>query len=941
MRAAKAGAKNNAGRMRKRCWRLPGIFAALLWALGPAGPAQCAPPPANLPKVLLAAPVNATFAANQLEHWSTLGFDGFLLEGVVTNLADQRTIVATPDGAPPPDTRPLAELDARAEAPVVQELRLAHRRLAEVGLRHTYLRVAVSPEEAWFTDSALTRQALAVFRQAGALCRLAGLAGLALDTQSTSLMYDFRWDGYDLESASAAAVRNGARGLGRRALRTFIRECPETHLLVIADAPEEAGPLWFDFFTGVVESLGAAEDIHIDLCIRACAGYTAPRELAAALARWDHLIRLRLPEELVPVWRSQCGFAPMLAPLGPGVAHHPPEVFRTQLAAAKCLAPRAVCIAAPEGGWWEASGFDAFAYDESGQRGPGAVRPIPPPVDNLAEYAVTTPLDGLRRAGPLAPAENGAFPGYVFLWKEQAAILAWDGTSALAPEDGDWVIVERSLPAVVVDMQTGTSTWAEPRENRVTIPRTETPTLLKGLAFRDWVLPAALWLEATEPFEAGGQSSALAFGFVNHAILPFDGVLELSAPPRYGLGETLFDIHLEPGESLRYERLVQGVFEAGARPEFSLSLVPDGGGAVQQRYAFDVGPEVLWTGLLDGPVAGVAAAGSAGGGAVVAVSRRGDVSCYEPDGVLRWRRRFKARFDVPPLLLEGKSGAWAVALADHRGRLRMLDSAGGLVRALNLGAAPAEQAFAVFAGHTPDEIRLVAGLRNGHVWGVSASGDHAWEYVTGGDSVRSLAAGPDVFVVTGGETARLLCLDAEGELRWERALEGPAPGPGCLAVLPGGQVAAATGTRVHVYGATGDLVKEVRVAGAGRARHLSTAPILSGPEPALMVAAGNGLVCVSPAGDTLWRAETGPVHMSAGLELDGLPFVLAAGRDGVCLVGHNGAVRWRSGRTEPASGPPVAAGPREGGPYAVWGSSLGAVRCLRLAPRRQQLPETP
>ena len=74
-----------------------------------------------MPKVLLSAPINATWAANNPDHWIALGIDGFLFEAVPGHLATTEDFSGTDDTA------------------LVRELRIAHARLSDEGIEANFL----------------------------------------------------------------------------------------------------------------------------------------------------------------------------------------------------------------------------------------------------------------------------------------------------------------------------------------------------------------------------------------------------------------------------------------------------------------------------------------------------------------------------------------------------------------------------------------------------------------------------------------------------------------------------------------------------------------------------------------------------------------------------------------------------------------------------------
>ena len=936
--------------------------------------ADCVPVAGACPRILLATPVNATWAANHTDYWRGLGVEGFLFRGILDSFEEDLDVsVENPDGGP-------------AEAPLLKEIRLAQDRLAGAGLTHNFLHVSLVPEARYFADAGLSDAAVTLLGRAGAFCRESGLCGIALDTMSSSFMHDFRWDGYDLETEAAADLRAGARDFGCRGLRAFIRECPETTILLIADRLDDAGPLWFHLFEGMAASLGAADTVRLQLLLREGQYETNPEILQAIVGKTHDVLEARLEPETWASWQCCGGIGLGAAPIGMRggrtIAHYPAADFRVQLCAAKMCSSQYVWVEAPQGGWWGVTPDEAQGYAASRQGGAAAVRPLPLPPSALGDYTLRTPLDALRRVGPLV---QDAFAVYVFYGETGAAVLAWqEGQSlveayrpraedpvtvgdAVSPEPGDGGRVSvqwrNTSPVAVTELRSGRR-YRLRKDREEEIPPTA-PILIEGLPLRDWAVPAALWMRLDAPLTPTVSRVGLRFGYTNVAAVTLEGVLEAWAPANYAVGSASFVVDLSPGESMSLHRTVQGVFQLGERPDFSLSLVLPGGGAVTRVFSFDVLPPLRWSVQRDGALLAASAVISAAEGSesLVVGGQRGDLVRYDSRGRVQWEKRLRMRFTTGVSAGHDGSGKRVLAVGSHRGVVVVLDGDGGLVGETDFGIPCQPGAFGYVALGGAGRDILVAGLEDGRVIGMNAEGTPVWRRDTGAKSLwlaqvyaaPAAAAAAGVFAsarargwVCIGADSTLLSLGFLGGLMWQGAVGSaitcaplvvPWPNQPVWRVLTGD----ASGAVCAWDALSGKPEGSVGTASGQAIRGLAAGDILAMPGVEILAVDGANVYCYAADWTPLWETVV-PLARHVAVR-DGVetPLILVS-TDGGALyaLSTEGGIAWRDTRAARAVSAPAIARDLDGdGRFeCLFPSADGALRVIDVGPLRRP-PDLP
>ncbi len=683
------------------------------------------PPGEVLPRILFLTPINATWAANHAEEWKRRGVSGFLLQGILDDLAPFPGESAQPRAAsaaaqPEPPRPPQWE-------PLVQEITAARRRLTDGGIDANFLQMSLAPESAWYSDGAAASRARDRFALAGEFCALTGLRGLALDTMPAGGINDFRWNGYR-PGQTEERLRNGARRFAVRTLRAFIRACPKGEILLLADSMDHAGPLWFSFLDGAVEALGDAAELRLRLVLRDTATLTEPVTLADAADRENRRVLDHLDKDNRARWEHCGGIVLCLAPVdAQGETpqfRYPVEQFRLLRDLARMRSSEFVCVNAPHGGWWSVPVGEVEQFAELRQGGAARVRVMPPPPPALDAFVFNDPFDGAWRAGRL-PFQKGEAD--ILIDKDGAMAVVWDGLRE------PFRIETRQSLIPVTRLGSDQKDYIMPKDGAAIVPATDGPVLVGGLPLGTYALPASMWLRTDTPLEPGAARSVVHFGLRNPTPAALRGSLRLLPPESHSVGAALFPLSLVRGEKTAFDRTLQGMSQLGETYRFNLAFeVPDLPPTTRSFY-LPVSPARVWhdetDGVPNGPPATVRDART-NTTRIFWASPLGDVGCNELRGGLLWKQRLKGNLCQGPVGLSTAVGAVTV-VGNDKGRVWFLDGDGGLRLETALGGTPVKDSLRAQAFLPNESESLLALFQDGSLVRLAQVGSEVWRVKTG------------------------------------------------------------------------------------------------------------------------------------------------------------------------------------------------------------------
>ncbi len=877
-----------------------------------------------IPPVLLAAPLNATWAANHVDYWRETGFSGFIFEGIFDAIGDPRWAASES----PPEA---------FGHPLLEEIRLAQVRLKENGIPNNFLRLAFSPGDACLANPVMREAAIQAFSRAGVFCRRSGLRGIALDTRAEDPAYWKQWDGYAAPEVDKAKLANAARALGKSILRAFIRACPEGELLIFVPGTDTAGPLWFSLLDGMIASVGAADSIPIEVMAAIPADCLSEDELWRRYHLLQRTIDLCLGEESLSIWKRQGGVGLGLTPLGiqQGIAPAEflgPGVFQRQLAAAKLLSKRYAWVDAPDGGWWYIAAEEVAQYAALRQNGRAAVMETTILCDPIWDYAkgkrkdfvygVRQAMDSFQRVGSLPGYETPPTWAWVLRKENEAALLAWNPQSIFSSKEyggaaSSYRLKSRALPCWITPLETGDRQPVKIKDD-LEIPIPDTPIFMEGLPLAEWGMSAALSITSETPLAPGSTAAPLELRYTHPLPLTLDATLECAVPNDPAADIRTFHVHIKQGETVRLPHTVRGSWRLGATQTFQLSLLMSGGGVVHREAAFPVWPALkseYWCGV---PLAGGPAVSDLDGDTreeIVWCDVDGGLAAMRPNGDAIWRQVSPVPFQVGPVALP-KGGRGLVAVCDAAGQLQCLDGEGHTVFSVLLSGAQSPQVMlsAVLAKTS----WVIAGMGEGRVVAVEPRAGRVWEHVFKGP-LLALGEEEDLVVAMVQEDEPVLfVLDAGGNLRWQTALPPVSVVRPFLGVLPGATptmvVSTVSGEFQHYDADTGRLLDTFRLGGPVAVQCAS----ICGQD--LLAGTDCGLYCIGTNGALRWDMGGWGISAVAWRRAGGSSMVFAASeRGGWMGVNSDGILQWEENR---------ALGPIVGTPYVGDVDADGRLECV-------------
>jgi len=888
------------------------------------------PPQPAMPKVLLHGPVNATWAANNAAPLVARGFHGLVFCGVYDTL----------DAAP---QSKLTDTDPEApESALLKELRLAQARLAEAGLDENYLKLHIGPDDLWFINRDRVREGIACFRSAGIVAARAGLSGIIIDTQPAAALYDYRWQSYGDAEVSSTRIAQGARDFGARAMRAFLREFPDAHIILAGTDQDAPGALWYDLVDGLISGIGAASSIHLDILLAMPPMLADYAEMKHHLEAQEARFKRGLSAESQEIWRLQGGISAELTP----VAMHDDkarldmsqEAFRVQLAAAKTLSASHVFIHAAPGTWWRATERDARTYSASRLKGLAAIQPAPALAKDLARWTMKTPLDHMTRVGEHP---EGAYI-YQYGKKDarQFAGVFWKGLKS------PLVLGDRQRATRIVHLADAREELPKPQDGTITLPPSDAALLVEELPARAWAVPASLWFTIDGVLEAGSSRTQARFGYVN--VLPgtLEGQIEISSTRGLSLGATSFPLLLAPQQSATFQRGIQGALAPGSEVDATISLLLPGGEVSRSHFHTTVRPRLLWEWRRD---AGFRAPplvipGGSDGPLVIAASSGGDIAGYTAEGTLRWQRRFKATFESSPT--PGRDGEeQIIALADTGGNIRVLGVDGAARWEAKLPS-PARADGLLFADlHQTGRDVLLVVSDDGAVRTFEPGGAPGWTHQgpAGKTWLASAAAhrdnAPDpaaeglLFLTHTGEDAALIRLNPFGKPMWRRTLQADVAGAPTILAARLGQPRVAvpcTDRTIALFTADiGESLPHLAPKSIGNIAHmLHVAWPRKGPQSLLIGEVGLAMLDETLAAQ--WSRPFAP-HTIA-IDRPGERLLLQTGTNKLHLLDAAGTELWKSTQGMPSLHVARQVLPAMGRQPVAWvaGSADGYLQCFAL-----------
>lgn len=371
------------------------------------------------PRTLLFSPMNIGYLHDTAKAWAERGLRGFLFDEVMWSWSSD---VWAADG----DQATRGEDDALLKA-----LRACNQECRRFGIDSNFVKVAFYEElPDWFDDAAWTRIA-ANFREGARFSRLAGCAGMAIDTEYVAQQYDYGWKGYANSPRSRDELAAQVRERLRAVVKGMLEEFPDMVLLTLPEGMLHYGPLYTEVFRGMLQACAEADapqGLHV--MTEGTYHLTAPGALSRYAQRVETMIREEFPAPLFDYWHRRCTVAMGAWPLGYYRAindadgkflgwagkkettgdrivgsyadkgdWYPPAVFAEQMAGLNTFCPRFNWIYGHGCVFWQWSPEEKERYSHGPHKAVGNA--VLPTVGNLQEYfsVLAKPLRAVEAEG--------------------------------------------------------------------------------------------------------------------------------------------------------------------------------------------------------------------------------------------------------------------------------------------------------------------------------------------------------------------------------------------------------------------------------------------------------------------------------------------------------------------------------------------------------------
>lgn len=637
------------GRCRAGVWALLTFLGCLADVKGAdtVAPALPVAPPA----IVVDGSINLTWAANHSAYWRERGVDGFIVYGL-------DSVFHAPE----------AEKEL-GESPLLREIRVAQQRLRVAGLGRNFFHWDIG--NAWVSENQPRESLRTQAGQAARFARDAGLQGVAIDLPRDGAALLNRAQATTYTPTALEERRQQLHETGLRIVRALLGGHPHGEIMLLAEAPLNAGRDWWALVEGMLAGPDAAP-VPLHFVDRSSRTLDRPLDYQDRREALQQHAQLALTDKGLEDWNRHGapGFNLSLFENGErGVAAaHSLESARLLSLAAATFSHHYVLVNSPPGGLWEVTDTRAERYEDFQQDVP--VEATPPLLPLAHQINLNTPVSRLKRIGPYHD-EDGA-PVFVFQSHEGAAVLFWGGLAAPTKLPSRAAMVEQWNPG-----QARTRSLV-PEDGYIVLPPHKAPLLVRGLPVGDWSLPAALVLQPEKPFRAQDDTNFLSLAIRNPLTVPLEADVSLWAPEGIGTGRQTVSVNMAPGAAHHVEREIHGDWSAGDQLDFRLVLTQPGRGILTRRFPISVAPDRLWQRHLPAEVSAAPAVLeiSSDTSLMALLSGNRYVTAFDAHGTLAWEYDHGVAGGLQTLPLIGAggkrlalvSGNGAILLLDHRGK---------------------------------------------------------------------------------------------------------------------------------------------------------------------------------------------------------------------------------------------------------------------------------
>ncbi|MFH1742916.1 MAG: hypothetical protein ABIH23_28255 [bacterium] len=257
------------------------------------------------PKTLLFSPISPEYLEASAPEWAGIGFNGFLLSGIMHNW-DSDVWAVDKD----PETRGIAD-------ETLQRVRKCCQACRAAGIEDNFIKVAFySHLPDWFDDDGW-QELTENFRNAAEFARLAGMRGIAIDIEYIMDTYHVYWKGYKEKQYNAEALCAKALERGYQMIAPMYDEFPDMVLLTLPEGIYYYGPLAVNLTIGFIQAAAkrdAPGGVHI--LTEGTYAERDPIRLLSHISQVDGQLRDVLPPNLLEYWWKRGSIAIGCWPLG-------------------------------------------------------------------------------------------------------------------------------------------------------------------------------------------------------------------------------------------------------------------------------------------------------------------------------------------------------------------------------------------------------------------------------------------------------------------------------------------------------------------------------------------------------------------------------------------------------------------------------------------------
>jgi hypothetical protein len=364
---------------------------------------------------------------------------------------------------------------------------------------------------------------------------------------------------------------------------------------------------------------------------------------------------------------------------------------------------------------------------------------------------------------------------------------------------------------------------------------------------------------------------------------------------------------------MEVEGLLQGAPTLGKPLQVRLNLALPGAAPLTRSFEFAVGPTLVWSAKMLGPVQAcplVTEFDDSHETRVVACSTAGEIVCLDTAGNLLWTKVFPSVFTSSPVVGRHWNGSRHIAVADQQGKVRILKPNGTLRWEFSFEQ-PCSRSGLSFANlHAFPGDEVVAGLQDGRVCAVINDGFPYWTHAMEGRNalVALLPPGDDGFcaVVAASDAGDVVCLEHDGAPRWTARADAPLDCPPLVMDYAGkGTLAVITASRkgaVKVWDAkTGAPLFKAAPNGFAKPLFLTEASHSPADKLAFLTGDGASLRGLSHEFEVLWQTPLPCAAPPAIALIDNEPRILACATKGAPTHSDkSAAILWNDSATDGA-----------------------------------------